>query len=118
MVLMLPHINKQSNIHVDYWEISSALSTQHLLSVISLTNTLMSMSNATFVKHHRYVCWLLMYFMYGNVGVNSIIAKVKNAVWQNLKQNWLRLTAEKYDLVNCFIFCSDNYDIICNSFSN
>ena len=59
MVLMLPHINKQSNIHVDYWEISSALSTQHLLSVISLTNTLMSMSNATFVKHHRYVCLML-----------------------------------------------------------
>lgn len=53
MALMLPHINKQSNLHVDYWEISPALSTQHLLSVISLTNTLMSMGNATFIKHHR-----------------------------------------------------------------
>ena len=57
-----------------------------------------------------------MYFMYGHEGVNRMIAKVKDVVRQNLKRDWLRLTAEKYDLVNCFIFCSDNYGIICVRF--
>lgn len=30
------------------WQISSAVTTQHLLSVISVANTLMSMNHATF----------------------------------------------------------------------
>ena len=35
---------------LEYWEISSALTTQHLLSVISVANTMMSMEDASFVK--------------------------------------------------------------------
>lgn len=31
------------------WQISSAITTQHLLSVISIANTLMSMTKATFM---------------------------------------------------------------------
>lgn len=32
------------------WQISSAITTQHLLSVISVANTLMSMNRATFIR--------------------------------------------------------------------
>lgn len=35
------------------WQLSSAVTTQHLLAVISVANTLMSMSNATFVSSRR-----------------------------------------------------------------
>jgi hypothetical protein len=36
-----------------HWKLSSAVTTQHLLAVISVANTLMSMSNATFVPSYR-----------------------------------------------------------------
>lgn len=36
-----------------HWQLSSAVTTQHLLAVISVANTLMSMSNATFVSALR-----------------------------------------------------------------
>ena len=35
------------------WQLSSAVTTQHLLAVISVANTLMSMSNATFISSRR-----------------------------------------------------------------
>ena len=38
---------------IGHWQISSAVTTQHLLAVISVTNTLMSMSNATFIKSRQ-----------------------------------------------------------------
>ncbi|XP_070535704.1 WD repeat-containing protein 7-like [Ptychodera flava] len=37
--------------HLSHWELSRAVTTQHLLSVISVANTLMSMNNASFVIH-------------------------------------------------------------------
>ncbi|KAI8500808.1 WD repeat-containing protein 7, partial [Branchiostoma belcheri] len=36
-------------LHSGHWEISSAVTTQHLLSVISVANTLMGMTNASFL---------------------------------------------------------------------
>ncbi|XP_076449576.1 WD repeat-containing protein 7-like isoform X2 [Babylonia areolata] len=36
------------------WQLSSAITTQHLLSVISIANTLMSMTRATFLTQHLY----------------------------------------------------------------
>jgi hypothetical protein len=36
-----------------HWQLSSAVTTQHLLAVIAVANTLMSMSNATFVASRR-----------------------------------------------------------------
>ena len=36
-----------------HWQISQAVTTQHLLSVISVANTLMSMSHATFTPIER-----------------------------------------------------------------
>jgi len=38
-----------------HWQLSSAVTTQHLLAIISVANTLMSMSNATFVNALRSV---------------------------------------------------------------
>jgi len=45
-----------------HWEISRSLTTNHLLTIIALANTLMSMQNATFIpeqervrKAHRYI---------------------------------------------------------------
>ncbi|XP_078576375.1 WD repeat-containing protein 7-like isoform X4 [Branchiostoma floridae x Branchiostoma japonicum] len=38
-----------SLVHSGHWEISSAVTTQHLLSVISVANTLMGMTNASFL---------------------------------------------------------------------
>jgi hypothetical protein len=35
---------------VSHWHISSSLTTQHLLAIIAVTNTLMRMSNATFLS--------------------------------------------------------------------
>ena len=35
------------------WQLSSAVTTQHLLAVISVANTLMSMANATFISSRR-----------------------------------------------------------------
>lgn len=35
------------------WQLSSAVTTQHLLAVISVANTLMGMSNATFISSRR-----------------------------------------------------------------
>ncbi|XP_006822881.1 WD repeat-containing protein 7-like, partial [Saccoglossus kowalevskii] len=37
--------------HLGHWELSRAVTTQHLLSVISVANTLMSMNNASFLLH-------------------------------------------------------------------
>lgn len=44
-----------------HWELSTTLTSNHLLAVVALSNTLMSMNNATFVpeqernrKMHRY----------------------------------------------------------------
>ena len=37
------------------WQMSSAITTQHLLSVISIANTLMSMSRASFLMVHHQV---------------------------------------------------------------
>ncbi|XP_077994081.1 WD repeat-containing protein 7-like isoform X2 [Glandiceps talaboti] len=37
--------------HLGHWELSRAVTTQHLLSVISVANTLMSMNNASFLIH-------------------------------------------------------------------
>lgn len=44
-----------------HWELSTSLTTNHLLAIISMANTLMSMNNATFIpeqekcrKLHRY----------------------------------------------------------------
>lgn len=36
-----------------HWEISTALTTHHLLSVISIANTLMSMNSATFIPEQE-----------------------------------------------------------------
>lgn len=36
-----------------HWELSTAITTNHLLSIISLANTLMSMSSATFIPEHE-----------------------------------------------------------------
>ncbi|CAH1251801.1 WDR7 [Branchiostoma lanceolatum] len=44
----VPHIGS-SLVHSGHWEISSAVTTQHLLSVISVANTLMGMTNASFL---------------------------------------------------------------------
>lgn len=47
-----------------HWELSTTLTSNHLLAIISLSHTLMSMSNATFVpeqernrKLHRFEIW-------------------------------------------------------------
>lgn len=54
LVLTLPSGDSAEASVRHYWEVSNALTTQNLLSVISLANTLMSMSNASFIKHrHR-----------------------------------------------------------------
>ncbi|XP_073965073.1 WD repeat-containing protein Rbcn-3B isoform X3 [Choristoneura fumiferana] len=37
-----------------HWELSTTLTTNHLLSIVALANTLMSMSNATFVPEHEF----------------------------------------------------------------
>ena len=37
------------------WQMSSAITTQHLLSVISIANTLMSMSRASFLMVHHHL---------------------------------------------------------------
>ena len=58
MSLLLPGWYKQMDVSSQatvaatngHWRISSAITTQHLLSVISTANTLMSMTNATFSK--------------------------------------------------------------------
>ncbi|XP_071826245.1 WD repeat-containing protein 7-like [Apostichopus japonicus] len=45
----------KSKIYLSHWELSRAVTTQHLLSVISVGNTLMGMNNASFVmlSHSR-----------------------------------------------------------------
>ncbi|XP_071942422.1 WD repeat-containing protein 7-like isoform X1 [Antedon mediterranea] len=47
-----PPINKKH--YLGHWELSRAVTTQHLLSVISVANTLMSRNNATFVQLSQY----------------------------------------------------------------
>lgn len=49
-----------------HWELSTTLTSNHLLAIIALANTLMSMNNATFVPEqernrrlHRYPTWIL-----------------------------------------------------------
>lgn len=64
MSLSLPgwyrHFSADEHVHsvtalatAGHWQLSSAVTTQHLLAVISVANTLMSMSNATFVMALR-----------------------------------------------------------------
>ena len=36
-----------------HWQLSSSLTTQHLVGIVSITNTLMSMNHVTFVNRAR-----------------------------------------------------------------
>ncbi|RWS12537.1 WD repeat-containing protein 7-like protein, partial [Dinothrombium tinctorium] len=83
-----------------HWELSTAITTNHLLTVISLANTLMSMNNATFIPEQERRRKLYRRFSRsdskGEVDIEDIKAFEAEAVatqQQQVKQGWSLLAA-------------------------
>lgn len=68
-----------------HWQISTAVTTQHLLAVISVVNTLMSMSNATFIKSRQ--------TRQAVPRSDDGIAELESALQSQNKQGWSHLAA-------------------------
>lgn len=84
-----------------HWELSTAITTAHLLSIISLTNTLMSMTSATFIaeqeRKRRLVRRLSRAETRGEIelceGFKGLDAESVAYEQQQIKQGWSLLAA-------------------------
>lgn len=59
-----------------HWELSTTITSNHLLAIIAIANTLMSMNNASFVaeqERNRKLQRYLHFFFYGSIGIFNLI---------------------------------------------
>ena len=75
-----------------HWELSQALTTNHLLSVIALTNTLMSVSNASFVPEQERKRKLVRQATHGQMDLPKGSDDSFKSVQEQIRSGWSLLS--------------------------
>ena len=98
MSLMLPTWKMKKNDNSDFftalghWELSHTTTTNHLLSVIAITNTLVSVSNASFIPEQERKRKLVRQATHGAMDITGIQDQGFSHLQEQIKKGWSLLS--------------------------
>merc|ERR1712088_295862 len=98
MSLMLPTWKMKQNDNADFftalghWELSHSTTTNHLLSVIAITNTLVSVSNASFIPEQERKRKLVRQATHGAMELPDAHDSAFSHLQEQIKQGWSLLS--------------------------